>query len=96
MFALRRVYFIDKTTTITVADNPEIPDAVSREHRQSQRFSVINEARQTERKKRQHDEKGGWEDSAVAFLMLPMLPSCFKLCPSPVFLPASLPSRLPV
>lgn len=49
-----------------------------------------------EEKERQHDEKGGWEDSAVAFLMLPMLPSRFKLCPSPVFLPASLPSYLPV
>ena len=49
-----------------------------------------------EEKERQHDEKRGWEDSAVAFLMLPMLPSRFKLCPSPVFLPARLPSYLPV
>lgn len=49
-----------------------------------------------EAKERQHDEKGGWEDSAVAFLMLPMLSSRFKLCPSPVFLPASLPSNLAV
>lgn len=52
--------------------------------------------RQMEEKERQHDEKGGWEDSAVAFLMLPMLQSRFKPCPSPVFLPASLPSYLPV
>lgn len=51
ILALRWVCFIDKTTTSTVADNPELPDAVSREHAQSQRFSVINEVRQTERKK---------------------------------------------
>lgn len=47
-----------------------------------------------EEKERQHDERGGWEDSAVAFLMLPMLPSRFKLCPSPVFLPAILSASL--